>query len=862
MRSHYPQLGLKLLIVGNFFTQALATSTAPTPLRYVNHDNSPSVTSHSAARRYQQHSAQHQQRQIPNQRLAATDAATPGEPIRWDADWRFYAGEAQGAEKPDFDDASWRALDLPHDWSIEDVPGTTSPYQATAISQVNGGFTRGGTGWYRKRFTLPAGAAGQRVIVQFDGVYMNASVWLNGHQLGTHPYGYTPFWYDLTEHLNPNGPNVLAVQVQNEGVNSRWYSGSGIYRHVWLRVLPSVHLTPWGISLTTPSVMATQAQVQAKTTVRNETVSPAEVTVVTRILNPAGKEVGKAETRQTLAANAALDFSQTIAVKAPVRWSPATPALYTAVSEVFQQNTLLERRQSRFGIRTLDFDVTQGFRLNGQPLKLKGGCIHHDNGPLGAKAYDRAEERKVALLKANGFNALRITHNPPSPALLDACDRLGMLVIEEAFDMWREAKNPNDYHLYFDEWWQRDLASMVQRDGNHPSVFMWSIGNEIPERNKPAGVQTATLLASYLKKLDPTRRVTSGVNGLSPALDPYFATLDVGGYNYVAGGYPTDLYALDHQRQPKRLMYGSESYPLDAFKSWALVEAHPWVIGDFVWTAFDYMGEASIGWRGYDQSPDFYPWNLAYCGDLDVCGWKRPQSYYRDALWRKNQVSVFVEPPTPSFPTNPKRQSWSRWHWHDAVASWNWPGQEGKPLHVSAYSSCEEVELLLDGKSLGKRPTTRAKEFMATWEVPYQAGVLRAVGYQGGKAVQSAELRTASAPVQVKLTADRPHLLADGQDLSYVTVELVDAAGVRHPQAENDVQFALEGPGTIVGVGNANPVSVESSQLPQRKAWQGRCLVIIKAGTQPGNLVLKASAAGLKPAALTLTAQAGSAAAR
>lgn len=787
-------------------------------------------------------------------------AAEPGSGtrVRWDTDWRFYAGGAQGAENASFDDSGWRALSLPHDWSMEDAPGTTSPFQLNAVSQVNGGFTRGGTGWYRKTFALPAGATGQRVQVQFDGVYMNASVWLNGHLLGTHPYGYTPFWYDLTDYLKATGPNVLAVQVQNEGVNSRWYAGSGIYRHVWLSRLPPVHLATWGTVLTTPTVTAARARVHARTAVQNETTKAAEVTLVTRILNPKGQEVGTSESRQALAPGATVEFNQDLPVKSPARWSPDAPSLYTAVSEVYLDKALAEQQQRRFGIRTLAFDAARGFRLNGQPLKLRGGCVHHDNGPLGAKAYDRAEERKVELLKASGYNALRISHNPPSPALLDACDRLGMLVVEEAFDMWRVGKNPADYHLYFDEWWQKDIKSMVGRDGNHPCIILWSIGNEIPERGTPAGVQTAALLARYVKELDATRAVTSAVNELAPNKDPYFATLDVSGYNYAVGGYPGGLYAKDHQRVPGRVVFGSESYPLDAFGSWMAVEDHPWVIGDFVWTAFDYIGEASIGWRGYPQEQNFYPWNLAYCGDLDICGWKRPQSYYRDALWLKNQVSVFVRPPAPSFPVNPRRMDWSRWHWHDAVASWNWAASEGKPLQVSVYSSCEQVELLLNGKPLGRKPTSRATEFTATWDVPYQAGVLRAVGYQGGQEVRGAELQTAGQPTQLKLTADRARLQADGQDLSYVTVELLDDKGIRHPQAENDVRFTLEGPGTIVGVGNANPVSLESNQLPHRRAWQGRCLVIVKSDSQAGDLVLKAAADGLKPATLKLTTQANS----
>jgi beta-galactosidase len=415
--------------------------------------------------------------------------------------------------------------------------------------------------------------------------------------------------------------------------------------------------------------------------------------------------------------------------------------------------------------------------------------------------------------------------------------------------MWREGKNPYDYHLFFDEWWQRDIESMVERDRNHPSVVMWSIGNEIPDRANPEVVKTAKALADHVRRLDPTRPVTSAVNDQGENKDPYFATLDVAGYNYMK-----DKYEADHARVPRRVMVATESFPLEAFDYWMGVVDHPYVVGDFVWTAFDYIGEASIGWRGYWQESNFYPWTLAYCGDIDICGWKRPQSYYRDALWKKDQLSVFVKPPQPSFEPNPKRQWWSKWHWLDAVDDWNWKGYENKPLEVSVYSSCEEAELFLNGKSLGRKPTDRSTRFMATWQVPYQPGELKAVGYDAGRQVASAGLRTAGAPARINLSPDRTRIAADGEDLSYITVELVDARGVRDPKAANLLRFAVEGPGTIVGVGNANPVSTESYQQPRRKAWRGRCLVIVKSERRAGRITLRASAQGLAPATLAIHA--------
>ena len=787
---------------------------------------------------------------------AAKAQGSQSRTVLFDGDWRFHRGGAQRAEELDFNDSNWRKLDLPHDWSIEELPSTDSPFFPDAISQVSGGFTTGGTGWYRKTFTVPNEQKGKRILIQFDGVYMNADVWLNGQWLGNHPYGYTSFWFDLTEKVRFGGSNVLAVKVKNEGENSRWYSGSGIYRHVWLKTLELTHVAQWGTYITTPVVSASSATVNARTKVLNESDQPAQITLVTKIVDGTGRETARVDSTQTIEAKAAYEFNQHVIIKSPALWSPDGPALYTAVSEVYRDQQSNDRVETRFGIRMLSFDAVNGFLLNGKPLKLKGGCLHHDNGPLGACAFDRAEERRVELLKASGYNALRLAHNPPSPAFLDACDRLGLMVIDEAFDMWREGKNPHDYHLYFDEWWQKDIESMVARDRNHPAIIMWSIGNEIPNRDKPEVVKLAQVLADYVRRLEPTRPVTSAVNDLREDKDPYFATLDVAGYNYAAGGdhMKKSLYEFDHNRLPSRIMFGSESYPLEAFASWMNVLDHPYVIGDFVWTAFDYIGEASIGWRGYWQEQNFYPWNLAYCGDIDVCGWKRPQSYYRDALWKNDQVSIFVRPPRPSFEPNPKRQSWSKWHWFDVVGNWNWEGDENKPLEVNVYSSCEEVELFLNGRSLGKKPTNRSTAFIATWVVPYQAGVLKAIGYDAGKTVNSFELSSAEQPKRIKLTADRTRMAADGQDLSYITVELVDGHGVRNPKAENLIKFTLTGPGHIVGVGNANPVSTESYQRPQRKAWQGRCLLIVKSDKQAGQITVRASAEGLAPAEIVIDA--------
>jgi beta-galactosidase len=775
---------------------------------------------------------------------------------RFDSGWRFHRGGALSAENPQFDDSGWRLVDLPHDWSIEDMPGTQSPFNRDAISQVSGGFTTGGTGWYRKSFNIPSELAAKRILIQFDGVYMNPEVWINGVSLGSHPYGYTSFWFDITDNVNFGKPNILAVKVRNEGENSRWYSGSGINRHVWLKILEPVHVAQWGTRITTPDVEAESATVNIKTKVNNQSGNALNIRINTRIINEKGIEKGKsAGSEQLIEKNGSSEFSENIKVSKPSLWSPESPALYTAVSEVYIADKLSDRIETLFGIRTFHFDGINGFTLNGKSMKLKGGCFHDDNGPLGSKSYDRAEERRVELLKASGFNAIRCSHNPPAPAFLDACDRQGMLVIDETFDMWNDGKNENDYHIYFQKWWKKDIESMIKRDFNHPSVILWSIGNEIPGMNTPEVVKTAQTLADFVRANDPTRPVTAAVNGLNPDKDPFFAALDIAGYNYGSGGdhQNKSIFDTDHERVPSRIMVQTESYALEAFRSWMDVMDHPWLVGDFVWTGFDYIGEASIGWRGYWQEQNFFPWNLAFCGDIDICGWKRPQSYYRDALWKSNQLALFVKPPKPSFPENPDKMFWSKWDWFDAVADWNWSGNENTLLEVTAYSSCDEVELFINSRSLGKMKTDRATEFKATWNVPYQAGELKAVGYTGKKQVNTAIIRTAAEPAQIKMSADRNVIKADGQDLSYVTVELVDDNGIRNPKAENPVKFEIEGQGKIIGTGNANPVSLESYTAPERKAWQGRCLVVIKSDHVEGKMILRASSPGLTPATIVIS---------
>ena len=765
----------------------------------------------------------------------------------FDWDWKFNKGNIENAEQLIFNDKNWRNIDLPHDWSIEDLPGKESPFDPNAVNGVSQGFATGGTGWYRKTFRIPAHMKKQQFQIYFEGVYMNADVWLNGHHLGNHPYGYTSFFYDISDKVNRSGENVLAVQVKNQGSTSRWYTGSGIYRHVWLKSFNQVHLSTWGTAITTPEVSSSMARVHLKSIVEKIPAS-SRIKYDVKIINAAGKQLAASAINSS---SSNRTFEIDIKIKNPKLWSTNAPHLYKAIIDIYVGKKLTDREELKFGIRHTDFSVEKGFLLNGIPMKMKGACVHHDNGPLGAVSNDAAEVRKVSLLKSAGFNAIRASHNPPSEALLNACDSLGILVIDEAFDGWINQKTQDDYHLYFNNWWQRDLESMLLRDRNHPSVILWSIGNEINLRKETAEeIAIAKKMVAFVHQTEPSRPVISAVfqDTLAKDKDPMFATLDIAGYNY---SHPH--IEKDHQRVPSRKIMTTESFPFLAFEYWMDVIDHPYVMGDFVWTGMDYIGESGIGWLGFKDAKTIYPWNLAYCGDLDICGWRRPQSYYREVLWEKNKIAVFVTPPKPSnIPPVPDTTRF--WRWPDVVPDWSWKGYETKPIAVSVYSSCDEAELFLNEKSLGKKPTNRSTRFTATWRVPYTAGELKAVGYSKSKQIATATLKTAEEASQIQLLPEKTTLKANGQDLVYVTVNITDAKGRLQPKADQTIYFSVSGPATIAGVGNANPVSTESYQLHQRKAWKGKCIVVLKSTRGTGPITLKATANGLLPATTNLLA--------
>jgi beta-galactosidase len=765
--------------------------------------------------------------------------------IPFDRAWRFHLGDPAAARRREPDYSTWRELDLPHDWSIE------LPRRPDAPSGAAGGFFQMGRGWYRKTFSAPEEWRGKRVWIEFEGVYMNAEVRLNHELLGRHPYGYTSYHYDLTPYLKIGEENALTVLVDNDCQrNSRWYSGSGIYRHVWLHVAGPVHLDPWGVFVTTPQVSAEAATVQVETTVLNEGEARQTIILRSRVVAPDGSVAASAEAPVPLGAGQSKAVAQEIEFAAPQLWSPDAPSLYRLESALLAGEEVLDAATTPFGIRALSFDAGQGFLLNGEATLLRGGCVHHDDGVMGAASYDRAEERKVALLKDSGYNAIRCAHNPPAPAFLDACDRLGMLVIDEAFDCWREGKNPYDYHVAFADWWQRDIENMVRRDRNHPCVIMWSIGNEVGERNGHSdGEAWAHKLADAIRALDPTRPITSAINGSRDQwpweqTDAVFSALDVGGYNYQERQY-----RADHERQPERVMYGSESTAREAFEHWTSVLDLPYVIGDLVWTSLDYLGEAGIGRVHFEGAQGGflgdYPWHQANCGDLDLCGFKRPQSYYRDVLWdRGEKLYIAVHEPLPEG----QEPTITYWGWPLVAANWTWPGHEGETFTVDVYSACERVELFSNGASLGTQPTGREERFIATFQVPYEAGTLQAVGYEGEAEVATCELQTVGAAAGIRLAADREELQAGTDDLGYVTVEVVDGEGRRCPDAEHELFFTVQGVGSIAAVGNGNPVSEEPYRGHARRAYQGRCLVVVQANGEPGTVHLRAQADGLDPA--------------
>jgi len=807
-----------------------------------------------------------------------TDRIGPRRGQRFDGGWRFWRGDGAGFERPDVVDDDWRGVDLPHDWSIEDVPpdgaepadGTVVPVTAelwappTVPERVGPfdrrrsegtnatGWTLGGVGWYRKHFLVGPLAPDAVVEVWFDGVSVECEVWCNGHRLGDHVDGYTPFGFDLTPHLDRSGDNVLAVRVANVGANSRWYTGSGIYRHVWVDVTGPLRFARFGVGVTTPVVGDEAAEVRVAALV--DGARPGAM-MATRLLGPDGREVARA------AVPVAAEVETTLMVERPRRWSPEVPSLHRAVTELVVGSDVVDRMVTSFGVRQVLLDARDGLRINGRSLKLRGGCVHHDNGLLGAAAFDRAEERRVELLKARGYNAVRCAHNPPSPAFLDTCDRLGVLVIDEAFDMWTEPKTPDDYHRWFPTRWRDDLSTMVLRDRNHPSVIMWSIGNEIAEKTTLAGVEIQSNLAAECRRLDPTRPVTAAVDSFAgrPVVgrtgrpdQPATMYLDAVGYNYRWREYE-----LDHETYPDRVMYGSESHPPAMWVNWERVEALPHVIGDFVWSAMDYLGEAGIGGRtlepadgarGFLVEPG-YPWFNAYCGDIDITGRQKAASLARDVLWGVSTLEVTVRRPAPpGF-----RELTTPWGWPDELASWTWPGAEGRVLTVRVYTCGDRVEVTRGGEVVGRHHGD-ARPGVLEFPVAYAPGTLVVSASRHGAEIGRRTLETVGPAARLTVRAERPTMGADRGDVGYLDVDVTDEDGRPVPDAVVGVTVDVSGPGQLIALGSANPLVNGGFGGPSTRTFQGSCLAVVRSTGRSGEIRVEASAEGLEGAAAVIVA--------
>ena len=804
---------------------------------------------------------------------AQLTAQTPEAPPRirdaFDFGWKFFKGDAPGAEEPAFVDAAWRSLDLPHDWSVE------GPFAQNETSGGPGGNAPTGIGWYRKRFRVPASYKGRKVAIEFDGVYQNSDVWLNGHHLGKRPFGYISFAFDATPYLNLTGDNVVAVKVDNSRQpSSRWYSGSGIYRHTWLSAVNPVHVAQWGTFVTTPRVSRESASVQVKTKVRNEGAAASACTLSTAIVDKDGKVVQTAEASQQIGANGEYEFVQQLSLDKPSLWGVADPAMYKLRSTVRAGQGVADEYETPFGVRETLFDAEKGFLLNGERVKLNGVCLHHDCAPVGSAVPERMWERRLEVLKTMGCNAIRTSHNPVAPEFLDLCDRMGFCVMNEIFDEWKFPKPQAPgiaYSLYYDDWHERDVTDFVHRDRNHPSVVLWSCGNEIGDQLTPNGIALLRDLLNLFHREDPTRLVTAGCDQI--AADPkaapveFLSLLDVVGYNYADRWRERKelYYSLDKAAHPNWRMIGTESsgmggirgdyrglFPpdqapagvrnrggrgLDTQQLWRFVRTHDYVAGDFMWTGIDYLGEST------------WPSHGASSGCIDSCGFPKDGYYFYQSQWTgKPMLHLFPH--------------------------WNWKGHEGQFLSLTCFTNCDSVELFLNGKSVGVKgyafprfgmqgrygqaaPQTAAatrttNDLHLAWDVPYEPGTIKAVGTKAGQAAVTVEISTTGDPAAINLAVDRETIRADRRDVAHVIVKVTDDQGRVHPDAENDIAFEVQGEGKLIGVDNGDMSNAQSYKGKQKKAFHGMCLAIVQSTGKAGQIQVTAVSPGLKPATVTI----------
>ena len=755
-------------------------------------------------------------------------------------DWQFHLGEVDGAELPGWDDGAWRTLDVPHDWSIE------LPLDPKVSGGMSVGYLPGGIGWYRKTFTMPKEAQGKQVFIDFDGVYMNSKVWINGHLLGFRPFGYVGFRYDLTPYLKVGGENVIAVQADVRPGCSRWYPGAGIYRRVWLTTANPIHVAHWGHFVTTPEVSKAKASVRLQTEVENNSGKAATVTLKSVILDPQGRQVAEASATHRIAAGVMHEFDQKFTVTNPLLWSPDAPDLYQVVSTVESAGQVLDDVTATLGIRSFEFTKDRGLIFNGEEMDVKGVCLHQDFGPLGVAFNPRAMERRLEIMREMGCNAIRTSHNPRDPEFYALCDRMGFLVMDEAFDEWKIPKlwANQAYALYFDEWSEVDLSSVVRRDRNHPSVVMWSIGNEINEQYKPNGGEMSARLATIVKKHDTSRPITAGCNSPSHARDNGFdKALDIFGINYsyevydelkgqramigtenstdwsARGSYSYfrplrgDMQILGSKNDLELTSYG-QFRERDADLTLRKLRASPWVAGQFAWTGFDYRGEVH---------PFKWPVISGYWGIVDLVGFPKDQYYLYQSDW-SDKPMVHILP-----------------------QHWNWPQYPNGTIPVWVYSNCDEVELFQNNKSLGIKTIDREQTLRFEWGVKYSPGTLKAVGWKNGQQVCTQSISTTGEPAKIAMVPDRTEIAADGSDLSYIEVRVTDQQGRICPDADrNLIHFEVTGAGKIVGVSNGSSHSHDPSKGSEVHAFRGLCMLVVQSAKNTGVIQVNATSAGLK----------------
>lgn len=765
--------------------------------------------------------------------------------ISFDKDWRFAKGDLDGAHLPEYDDGDWRTLDVPHDWSIEE------PFDpAMENGGMQGYLPRRTVGWYRKTFDLSPALRGKRLRIVFDGVHNYSEVWINGVSLGKRPYGYVGFHYDLTPYVREDGINVVAVKVDNTSpLYDRWYSGSGIYRHVRLVATEPVHVSPWGMYVTTPRVSAEGATVRVRTEVANDSDTRFDGVLAVRLVDEAGDVV--AEGRQPIALDAGErgETLQSLQVAAPRLWSPDSPALYEARASICADDgTPVDDDTATIGIREATFDNERGFLLNGAPLKMKGVCLHHDLGCLGAAFHEQAMERRLRVLKEMGCNAIRFSHNPMASELLDLCDRMGFLVIDEAFDKWKSLS----YEPMFDEWWKRDLEAMVLRDRNHPCVVLWSVGNEVEKQGSPEMIDILAALTAYCRKLDPSRPVTCAFEPHNWPRTLFHGPIEDKVAVMKKLAEHVDILALNYQEQwyehyreaiPDKLIVGAESFPyfrgkgnvLKAFvptNPWFDVAARDYVVGHFVWPGIDYLGETSYPYKG---------WNA---GLIDTCGFRKPISYLHESLWSDRPVVRIAVYDDSLNVSNPARWT-AHWHAPKMVSGWTYPRRENQLLQLATFTNCDSVELVLNGESLGVKELREFPNRIMTWYVPYASGTLEAIGRIGGEICATHRLKTAGEARRVRLRPDRTVIRANGFDIAHVEVDVVDADGELVPTAEIEIAFETFGDGVLLGTDSGNLASDEPYRGSRRTTYFGKCLAIVRSTEKAGTIELRASAEGL-----------------